>query len=153
MHRNLGWLLLPLAPLALDSGNGALAISSSPPLLLDGASRVTSWMPSRMPAPDEEFLARIGMLYAQDPELGPALKQAFGGVYIVNEGFDLQTAQKVLDDGVADAVAFGKLAIANPDLVERFARGAPLNPWQSETFYSGGSAGYVDYSTLTREPA
>ena len=57
-------------------GNGALAISSSPPLLLDGASRVTSWMPSRMPAPDEEFLARIGMLYAQDPELGPALKQA-----------------------------------------------------------------------------
>src|SRR5207253_9366986 len=75
-HLHDGWLNRALAPLALDTGDGALAVSSSPPLLLDGQSRVTSWMPSRMPAPDEEFLARIGMLYAKDPDLGPALKQA-----------------------------------------------------------------------------
>ena len=71
-----GWLNRALAPLALDTGKDALAVSSSPPLLLDGHARVTSWMPSRMPAPDEEFLARIGMLYDKDPDLGPALKQA-----------------------------------------------------------------------------
>ncbi len=99
-------------------------------------------------------LAFILAREARKPDsIGPALKEAFGGVYIVNEGFDFQSAQAALDDGVADAVAFGKLAIANPDLVERFAGRAPLNPWQSETFYSGGSAGYVDYPSLTREPA
>jgi uncharacterized protein (DUF1501 family) len=71
-----GWLNRALAPLALDTGNGALAVSSSPPLLLDGPSRVTSWMPSRMPVADEDLMARIGMLYAKDPVLGAALKQA-----------------------------------------------------------------------------
>jgi uncharacterized protein (DUF1501 family) len=63
-----GWLNRALAPLALDTGKGALAVASSPPLLLDGPSRVTSWTPSRMPVPDEEFLARIGLLYAHDPD-------------------------------------------------------------------------------------
>ena len=48
--------------------------------------------------------------------IGPALKEAFGGAYIANEGFDLDSAQKALAEGWADAVAFGKLFIANPDL-------------------------------------
>jgi uncharacterized protein (DUF1501 family) len=52
---NDGWLNRALAPLALDTGTGALAVSSSPPLLLDGPARVTSWLPSRRPVPDEEF--------------------------------------------------------------------------------------------------
>ncbi|HXJ00104.1 MAG TPA: DUF1501 domain-containing protein [Micropepsaceae bacterium] len=73
---NEGWLNRVLAPLALDSGNGALAVSSSPPLLLDGKARVTSWMPSRMPAADEEFLARVTALYAKDPVLSAGLKNA-----------------------------------------------------------------------------
>ncbi|MEA2823764.1 MAG: hypothetical protein QOF03_246 [Alphaproteobacteria bacterium] len=75
-HLHDGWLNRALAPLALDTGNGALAVASSPPLLLDGSSHVTSWMPSRMQAPDDDLLARIGMLYAKDPVLGAALKQA-----------------------------------------------------------------------------
>jgi 2,4-dienoyl-CoA reductase-like NADH-dependent reductase (Old Yellow Enzyme family) len=45
-------------------------------------------------------------------------------------------------------VAFGKLFISNPDLVERFAKGAPLNPWDNETFYYGGEKGYIDYPFL-----
>ncbi|HEX3486222.1 MAG TPA: DUF1501 domain-containing protein, partial [Micropepsaceae bacterium] len=73
---NEGWLNRALAPLALDSGNGALAVSSSPPLLLDGKVRVASWMPSRTPPPDEEFLARITALYAKDPVLSAGLKNA-----------------------------------------------------------------------------
>ena len=71
-----GWLNRALAPLALDTGHGALAVASSPPLLLDGPSHVTSWMPSRMQAPDDDLLARIGLLYAKDPVLDAALKQA-----------------------------------------------------------------------------
>ncbi|HWF64463.1 MAG TPA: hypothetical protein VN685_07635, partial [Rhizomicrobium sp.] len=80
--------------------------------------------------------------------IGPALKQAFGGVYIANEGFTLESAEQALNDGVADAVAFGKLIIANPDLVQRFAQRAPLNPWNMETFYAGGALGYTDYPTM-----
>ena len=61
--------------------------------------------------------------------------------------------QRALADGMADAVAFGKLAIANPDLPERFAEGAPLNEWNSGTFYSGGASGYIDYPARAVEPA
>jgi 2,4-dienoyl-CoA reductase-like NADH-dependent reductase (Old Yellow Enzyme family) len=80
--------------------------------------------------------------------IGPQLKSAFGSVYIANEGFTFETAEQALAAGDADAVAFGKLFIANPDLPKRFARGAPLNQWNTDTFYSGGQHGYVDYPEL-----
>jgi 2,4-dienoyl-CoA reductase-like NADH-dependent reductase (Old Yellow Enzyme family) len=82
--------------------------------------------------------------------LGPKLKKAFGGVYVANEGFTLETAQQALDDGWADAVAFGKTFIANPDLVERFRRRAPLNDPDPSTFYAAGAEGYTDYPTLDK---
>ncbi len=72
----------------------------------------------------------------QADSIGPAIKEAFGGVFIANEGFDFESANRSLAEGRADAVAFGKLAIANPDLPERFRDGAPLNPWDGSTFYS-----------------
>lgn len=80
--------------------------------------------------------------------LGPQLKAAFGGPYIVNEGLDLDSAQAVLDAGEADAVGFGKLFISNPDLVARLKTGAPLTPWEMATFYAPGPEGYVDYPAL-----
>ncbi len=80
--------------------------------------------------------------------IGPQLRAAFGGVYIVNEGFTHQSAQQALDAGRADAVAFGKLFIANPDLPARFLSGAPLNAPVMDTFYRGGASGYTDYPTL-----
>jgi 2,4-dienoyl-CoA reductase-like NADH-dependent reductase (Old Yellow Enzyme family) len=84
----------------------------------------------------------------REDSIGPQVKEAFGGVYIVNEGFTKEFAEKALADGVADAVAFGKAIIANPDLVERFRTGAPLNAWDASTFYGGGAKGYVDYPAL-----
>ena len=89
----------------------------------------------------------------RDDSIGPYLKDAFGGVYIANEGFDLASAEQALQDGVADAVAFGKLIISNPDLVERFRTNAPLNDWNMATFYAPGPEGYVDYPSLERAPA
>jgi len=85
--------------------------------------------------------------------LGPYLKAEFGGLYIANEGFDLATAQALLDAGEADAVGFGKLFISNPDLPIRFRTGAALAPWTLETFYSPGPEGYVDYPLLARADA
>jgi 2,4-dienoyl-CoA reductase-like NADH-dependent reductase (Old Yellow Enzyme family) len=85
----------------------------------------------------------------KNPEhIGPRLKDAFGGVYIANEGFTFDSAQQALAEGWADAVAFGKLFIANPDLPKRFAEGAALNPWDAATFYAGGEKGYTDYPAL-----
>jgi 2,4-dienoyl-CoA reductase-like NADH-dependent reductase (Old Yellow Enzyme family) len=82
------------------------------------------------------------------PALGPALKQAFGGVFIANENFTAETAREAIFSGNADAVAFGKSSIANPDLVRRFRENAPLNPPDQQTFYGGGEKGYTDYPTL-----
>lgn len=86
-------------------------------------------------------------------ELGPKLKQAFGGVYIVNEEFSKTHAEEVVGNGKADAVAFGKLAIANPDLVERFRTDEVLNAPDTSTFYGSGAKGYTDYPLLVDLPA
>jgi 2,4-dienoyl-CoA reductase-like NADH-dependent reductase (Old Yellow Enzyme family) len=100
---------------------------------------------------------KIAFLCAREstkaPRLGPELKAAFGGVYVANEGFTREAAEAVIAAGEADAVAFGKLFLANPDLPRRFALGAPLNPWNSETFYSDGPAGYIDYPELEEQAA
>jgi 2,4-dienoyl-CoA reductase-like NADH-dependent reductase (Old Yellow Enzyme family) len=84
-----------------------------------------------------------------DDSLGPQLKQQFGGVYIVNEKFDKASANAALAAGTADAVAFGVPYIANPDLVQRFAKDAPLNTPKPELFYASGAEGYTDYPALS----
>jgi 2,4-dienoyl-CoA reductase-like NADH-dependent reductase (Old Yellow Enzyme family) len=83
-----------------------------------------------------------------DKRLGPQLKAAFGGPYIANEKFTKESAQTVLDAGEADAVAWGQLFIANPDLPRRFELNAPLNEPNPSTFYAEGEAGYTDYPAL-----
>lgn len=80
--------------------------------------------------------------------IGPKIKEAFGGVYIANEKFTKESAETIIAKGNADAVAFGQLIIANPDLVQRFAENAPLNAPDFSTFYAGGAKGYVDYPFL-----
>ena len=80
--------------------------------------------------------------------LGPQLKAAFGGPYIANEKFTRESAQQVLDAGEADAVAWGQLFIANPDLPRRFELNAPLNQPNPATFYAEGEEGYTDYPAL-----
>ena len=86
--------------------------------------------------------------HAAEDSLGPVLKQRFGGCYIANEGFSLSLANEWLASGKADAVAFGKTYIANPDLVERFQNNAPLNEPVPETFYGSGPEGLTDYPAL-----
>jgi 2,4-dienoyl-CoA reductase-like NADH-dependent reductase (Old Yellow Enzyme family) len=80
--------------------------------------------------------------------LGPQLKKAFGGVYIANEKMNRESAEQVVASGEADAVAFGQLFIANPDLPKRLKLNAPLNAPQPATFYHPGAEGYVDYPAL-----
>ncbi|HUC18852.1 MAG TPA: alkene reductase [Acetobacteraceae bacterium] len=84
----------------------------------------------------------------QAPRLGPELKSLFGGPYLANESFTRESAEAALAAGEADAVAFGKLFLANPDLPRRFAMNAPLNAWDAATFYTDGPEGYTDYPAL-----
>jgi 2,4-dienoyl-CoA reductase-like NADH-dependent reductase (Old Yellow Enzyme family) len=81
----------------------------------------------------------------------PALKAAFGGAVIANDGYDLDAAHDVLRQGHADAVGFGKHYISNPDLVRRLKQGASLNAVVPETIYDlpvPGARGYTDYPAL-----
>lgn len=95
---------------------------------------------------------RLAFLCAREAlgenRLGPALKKAFGGVFIANERFTQKTAEQVIAAGEADAVAFGQAFIANPDLPERFGIDAPLNAPDATTFYAPGPKGYTDYPEL-----
>ena len=83
-----------------------------------------------------------------EPALGPLMKKKFGGVFIANENFTAESARRVIESGQADAVAFGRAAIANPDLVDRIRAGADWNEPDPETFYGGGEEGYVDYPAM-----
>jgi 2,4-dienoyl-CoA reductase-like NADH-dependent reductase (Old Yellow Enzyme family) len=84
----------------------------------------------------------------KEPRLAPAIKRAFGGVFVANEGLTREDAEGLLARGEADAASFGKLYIANPDLVERFAARAPLNELNTATIYSPGPVGYTDYPRM-----
>jgi N-ethylmaleimide reductase len=82
-----------------------------------------------------------------------SLRKRFSGTYIANNGYDFKLATEVLDQNKADLIAFGKLFISNPDLVERLKLGAPLNPFDKATFYGGGAKGYTDYPALGQQAA
>jgi N-ethylmaleimide reductase len=77
-----------------------------------------------------------------------ALRREFHGPMIVANGFDRITATRAVAEGAADAVAFGRLFIANPDLPRRFRLNSPLNSPDESTFYGGAEKGYTDYPSL-----
>jgi N-ethylmaleimide reductase len=73
----------------------------------------------------------------------------YNGTLIINKGFNQETGNQIIADDFADLVAFGVPFIANPDLPERFALNAELNTPDKNTFYAGGTNGYIDYPALT----
>lgn len=103
-------------------------------------------------------LNELGLVYLHcvDPldsteRMTPTLRKLFRGSYVVNSGFDLDTANAVIAAGEADLVSFGKGFLANPDLPERYARRSALNLPDHSTFYTSGATGYTDYQPLVDE--
>ncbi|MET9527236.1 alkene reductase [Streptomyces coeruleorubidus] len=100
-------------------------------------------------------LAPLGLAYLHighggDDELLHTLRQLWPNTLVLNRaGTDIATRAKDIEDGMADIVTVGVMALANPDLVERVRSGAPLNTPDPATFYGGGEAGYTDYPTLS----
>lgn len=87
-------------------------------------------------------------LIADAPRTGQLFRSFYSGKVILAGGFDQAGAEKAIADGEADAIAFGRLFIANPDLPKRFELHAPLNSYERATFYGGNEKGYTDYPTL-----
>ena len=101
----------------------------------------------REPGPDGTFGSTT------QPKVSPAIRQVFDRPLVLNQDFRGPSAQAVLDAGLADAVAFGRTFLANPDLPERLRLHADLNPDDMANWYSHGSEGYTDYPTLATAKA
>ncbi|MEM7657643.1 MAG: alkene reductase [Bacteroidota bacterium] len=118
------------------------------------------------PEVEEQFVALAGELSALNlayvhlvdhsamgaPEVPASVKErirkAFNGTLILSGGYDGARANADLEAGKGDLVAFGRPALANPDLVARIKGGAELNQPNFDTFYTAGEEGYTDYPTL-----
>jgi N-ethylmaleimide reductase len=100
----------------------------------------------------EEFnkrkLAYVHVVQGNDVALNALLHRAYKGVYLANGGFTYETGQAMLAGGGADAIVYGKPFIANPDLVERFKKGAALSTPDFGAFYKPGEKGYTDYTNF-----
>ena len=80
-----------------------------------------------------------------ETEIAKHYRPKYHGNLMINANFDQESGNAVIKEGNADLVAYGKLYISNPDLVERFAIKAPTAEWDQDTFYTQGEKGYTDY--------
>lgn len=97
---------------------------------------------------------KIAFLFSRENTTGERItdeiKRRFGGPVIANESLSPEGGAELIEGGVADAASWGKLFIANPDLVERLKRGGPFNEPDPSTFYVPGAHGYTDYPFLEK---
>jgi N-ethylmaleimide reductase len=85
---------------------------------------------------------------AEGERVTPHMRQAFRGIVMINGGYDAESGHTAIAQGDADLIAYGVPFIANPDLVERYCQGVPLNEADPSTFYTSGKQGYTDYPTF-----
>jgi 2,4-dienoyl-CoA reductase-like NADH-dependent reductase (Old Yellow Enzyme family) len=126
------------------NGNSQGANDSNPHALFGAAAAALNafglaFLELREPGPEGTFGK------AEVPPVAPTIRQAFQGPLVLNSDYDDSSGQAQLDSGVADAIAFGRTFIANPDLPYRFAHRIPLAKDNMATWYSQGPEGYVDY--------
>ena len=93
-------------------------------------------------------LMRADFAGKQSGDVVTPVRKAFRGALVLNMGFTVEEAERTVEAGTADAIAFGTAFLANPDLPARIAAHAPLNAPVPETFYAGGAKGYTDYPTM-----
>ncbi len=118
---------------------------SNPEALFSAAAAALSgfglaFLEIREPFEDSTFVKTVV------PVIAPAIKRAFGGPLVLNSDYDGKSGQAMLDSGVADAIAFGRPFISNPDLPARLRAGKPLAKDEMATWYSQGPQGYTDYT-------
>jgi N-ethylmaleimide reductase len=116
--------------------------------------QVNAAVANRRPRTEQPFKPLFLPLHVVDPVVGgakrlsPLLRRKFDRAYIVNGGFDLDSANAAIRNDEADLIAFGISFLANPDLPQRFRIEAPLNVPDQATFYAGEDKGFTDYPAL-----
>ena len=110
-----------------------------------------TWLATRLNDYNLAYLhvMRADFLGEQQGDILTPIRQAYNGILIGNTGYTAEEAEDAIANGQLDAIAFGNLFIANPDLPNRFAQNAPLNAPDPSKFYSPGAQGYTDYPYLT----
>ncbi|CAM3037928.1 alkene reductase [Flavobacterium frigoris] len=83
-------------------------------------------------------------------EIAKHFRPLYNGTLMINSAFDQEKGNKVIEEGYADLVAYGKPYISNPDLVERFENNLDLAEWDQDTFYTTGAKGYTDYPKASK---
>lgn len=165
MHNRIGFAVQAVRAVVDAVGGGRVGIRLSP---VTPANDASDSAPQALFELLVRELAPLGLAYLHIIEGatgGPreikdrpfdyaAFKQAYRGAggrgaWMVNNGYTREMALQAVASGAADIVAFGRDAIANPDLAERLRRNAPLNPWDKTTFYGGAQRGYTDYPALS----
>ena len=84
-------------------------------------------------------------------EIAKHYRKIYKGTLMINNGFDRESGNKIIENGDADLVAFGKLFISNPDLPKRFENNWPIAEYDEDTFYTPGTEGYIDYPAYEEE--
>jgi N-ethylmaleimide reductase len=79
------------------------------------------------------------------PDTAELFRSAFKGAFLSAGGFNAESAKEVVEAGLADAVAFGRFFISNPDLPRKIKEGVAFTPYDRSTFYGGSEKGYTDY--------
>jgi len=138
----------PLMGLRISPLNSYNAMGDSDPI---GLSR---WLAQRLNNLPLSYLHVMRGDFAgqQQGDVLTPIREHYRGVLVANMGYDAAEASDAVAAGSLDAVAFGTAFLANPDLPERFRRGAALNSPNPATFYSPGPAGYTDYPSLESTP-
>jgi N-ethylmaleimide reductase len=131
----------PLMGLRLSPLNSYNSMVDSDPVGL------ITWLAQRLNDLPLAYLhvMRADLLGQQHGDVLTPARQHYQGVLVANMGYTAEEAKAAIEAGAVDAVAFGTAFLANPDLPERFRRGAPLQAPDPATFYSPGPAGYTDY--------
>ncbi|WP_371575470.1 alkene reductase [Streptomyces sp. NBC_01314] len=134
----------------IGAGRTGIRISPATPFNDMAESDTHELYPALVRALAPLDLAYLHILHGGDDELLHTLRKLWPTTLVLNRaGTDIATRAKDVEDGIADVITVGTLALANPDLVERVRADAPLNTPDPDTFYGGGAAGYTDYPTHT----
>ncbi|AZN37571.1 alkene reductase [Iodobacter ciconiae] len=146
------FVLKVLSAMVAEAGGDRVGIKISPEMgfndIIDANPEETyTYLVDQLPQFNLAYLHVA--LFGAKVDYHALLKPKFNSAYLLGGGLDQATAEAALAAGMADATVFGSAFLANPDLPERFHRGAALNTPDKATFYTPGEKGYTDYPTLS----
>ncbi len=153
------FLLETIDAMAAEIGADRLGVKMSPTVSFNdmedaNAKKFYPYLIEKLNERNVAYL-HIGFQDTSENEIGwhKLLRPLFKNLYFANGGFDKDSGEKFLAENNADAIVYGKLFLANPDLPKRFKTNAELNDWDASTFYTPGEKGYTDYPTLEEAKA